>query len=117
MKKFAMIVIVLVGAALIVSPSIANAVNFNIAAAQITRIGVYPNMTPTSSIPVFLEDTASQPAFASGTMFYLHDSLGNQGLATLLTAYSMGKTIWVRIVGEGSAPAAGDYIVIVYVNQ
>lgn len=117
MKRFAMVLFVLVGVAVVLSPSISNAANFNIAAAQITRIGIFPNMTPDSSIPVFLTDTAAQPAFSAGTMFYLNNSLGNEGLATLLTAFSMGKTVWVRIVGEGAAPAPGDYITIVYVNQ
>jgi len=115
MKKFAMLLVVLVGTVLIVSPSIVNA--FDISAAQITRLGIYPNMTPTSSTPVFLTDTAAQPQFSAGTMFYLHNSCGNEGLATLLTAFSMDKTIWVRIIGEGGAPAPGDYITILYVNQ
>ena len=114
MKRFAIVFVVLVGVALIVLPSSVNAANFDIAAAEITKIGVYPNLTPTSSIPVFLTDTSG--AFAN-RMFYLHESCGNQGLATLLTAFSMEKTVWVRIVGEGAAAAPGDYVTIIYVNK
>lgn len=116
MKRFAMLFVVLVGTALIVSPSIANAANFDISAAEITKIGIYPNLTPTSSIPVFLTDKAASPQF-TGMMFYLHDSCGKEGLATLLTAFSLDKTVLVRIVGEGAGPAAGDYITVIYVNK
>ncbi len=47
--------------------------------------------------------------------FYLDNSILNQGLATLLTAYSMNKTVWVRI--ESTTAAANSLITIIYINK
>lgn len=47
--------------------------------------------------------------------FYLHDTILNQGLATVLTAYSMNRTIWLR-TGDVDA-AAGSLVTIVYINK
>jgi len=50
----------------------------------------------------------------SKRMFYLTQDLGDQGLATLLTAMSLNKPVWVRIVGD--APV-NSLISIVYLSK
>ena len=47
--------------------------------------------------------------------FYLHDTILNQGLATVLTAYSMNKTIFLR-TGDSIA-ADGSLVTIIYINK
>ena len=42
--------------------------------------------------------------------FFLHTAIVNQGMAALLTAYSMNKTVWVRLVGD--APRNGSITVL-----
>lgn len=44
--------------------------------------------------------------------FFLHPTILNQGLATLLTAYSMDKTVWVRLVGTAEN---SSYITVLYI--
>jgi hypothetical protein len=39
--------------------------------------------------------------------------MGDQGLATLLTAFSLGKPIWVRVAGVTS----GSVLEIAYMNK
>ena len=46
--------------------------------------------------------------------FYLNPAITNSGLATLLTAYSMNKTVWVQIGGTAE-PAA--LIETIYINK
>jgi len=45
-------------------------------------------------------------------MFYLHDSILDRGLATLLTAKAIQRNVWVRLVNY----TAGSLITIVYVK-
>ena len=47
--------------------------------------------------------------------FHLDNSILNQGLATLLTAYSMNKTVWARI--ESTTAQANSLITIIYINK
>jgi len=113
MKRIGMLFVLLVAVVIIISPSVVSAAQFYIPSAQITKMGVYPSGA-TMRIPVFLTNTAGG---FTNMMFYLHETCGKEGLATLLTAFSMGKAVYVGIVGEGAAPAAGDYVNIIYVNQ
>ena len=45
--------------------------------------------------------------------FYLHPSILNQGLATLLTAYSMNKTVWVQIGGDAEPSSIIEVIYVI----
>lgn len=51
----------------------------------------------------------------TGRQFYLHDTILNQGLATVLTAYSMNRTIWLRTATSDAA--ASSLVTIVYINK
>jgi hypothetical protein len=79
----------------------------------VERVGAYPGLQNTelgrSAYPVFL----SHPDWTGTRMFYLSDDLGTPGLATILTALSLEKTVWVR----SSSSAAGGIISIIYVNK
>ena len=87
-----------------IAPQFANAVDA--AACSIVRLGNRPGTG--SGVMVQLVDTRtglpSWPDGQEGVMrqFYLHPDLGNAGYATLLTAYTLGKTVWVRIEDPGS---------------
>jgi hypothetical protein len=47
-------------------------------------------------------------------MFYLHEDLGDAGLATALTAIATDYDLWVRIPGDGSV---NSLITIMYLNK
>lgn len=93
-------------------PSIATA-RVDLKVGQIAMIGYYP--VEGAGIMVKLIDV-NGASWAAGTarQFYLSETLGDRGFATLLTAYSMGKTVWVRIAGDGSE---GSLISIIYIND
>jgi hypothetical protein len=87
----------------------------DVALAKIERIGPDPRFADTASsgVMVQLTDTAATPAWAGVRQFYLSAALGNTGVATLLTAFSLGETVWVRI---GGAAETGSLITIIFVN-
>jgi len=100
-------------AALICAPLTASA-DVDVAKAQIDRIGLY-NPNATRGAYVQLTDLSDSPAWTGSRQFFLSQTpLGKEGLATLLTAYSMGKTIWVRIAGDASALSL---ITVIYIND
>jgi hypothetical protein len=86
----------------------------DVATARIDMIGMYyPNET--RGAMVMLTDLSATPKWTGQRQFFLSQAvLGNQGLAVLLTAYSMGQTIWVRIAGAAD-PAS--LILVVYANN
>lgn len=77
---------------------------------SIGRIGVDPRF---EGPPVQLDDQ-SDVNWTGLRQFYLSSTLGNQGLAVLLTAYSLGETVWVRIAGDGSP---GSLITVIFINK
>ena len=89
--------------------------DIDVGTARIERLGFDPRFTSTSSgFMVQLSDIGTNPQFAGVRQFYLSTQLGNTGVATLLTAYSLGQTVWVRIAGTG---ASGSLITILFVNK
>jgi len=83
--------------------------------AKIERIGPDPRFADSASsgFMVQLSDTDANPAWPGIEQFYLSAALGNTGIATLLTAFSLGETVWVRI---GGAAEKGSLISIIFVN-
>jgi hypothetical protein len=85
------------------------------AEATITKIGfnsAYDNATTSGTV---IQLTCAGTAW-SGTVsvqFYLTKAAGDQGLATLLTAFAMDKPVWVRTSGA----TGGSLLQIVYVNR
>jgi len=105
---------VLVLGSLIVMPAIASAF-MQVPNCKITMIGSDHRFNDTP--PVFLDDPSD--AFFQGTpQFFIHPDLGNQGLAILLTAFSMGLPVWVQIEDNPDDPTkvSGSLISIIYVQ-
>ena len=108
-KTSTLMICMLVQSSLIVLPCIASA-DADVAVCVITKIGADPRF---EGPPVQLDDQ-SDVNWTGNRQFYLSSDLGNQGLAVLLTAYSMGETIWVRLAGDGSP---GSLITVIFVNK
>lgn len=100
---------VLVLGSLIFLPTMASA-DVDVPICSIVKIGVDPRF---EGSPVQLDDQ-SDVRWTGARQFYLSSDLGNQGLAVLLTAYSLGETVWVRIAGDASS---GSLIKIIFVNK
>ena len=82
----------------------------DVLSAEIFRIGIDPRF---EGPMVQLVDTAASPAWTGVRQFYLSATLGNAGLATMLTAFSLGETVFVRISGTADP---GSLITIIFVN-
>ncbi len=89
--------------------------------AQVTMVGAAPGLggAGSSGVKVMLKNMTGHTVgtdWANGTvrMFFLTTDLGDQGLATLLTAMSLNKNVWVRIAGNAE-PAS--LISIVYLSN
>ncbi len=103
--------LVMAGSAFFSAPALADV---DVASAKIERLGPDPRFASTSSgYMVQFSDTAANPAWAGVRQFYLSDDLGNTGIATLLTAFSLDETVWVRIAGTAEA---GSLVTIIFVN-
>jgi hypothetical protein len=105
----------------LLAPQFVAALDVN--ACRIKRIGVMDSATsPIANAPILVQliDTRSgAPTWPNGVegierQFYLHPDLGNAGYATLLTAYTLGKTVWVRIADPGTG---GSLILVVLIND
>jgi hypothetical protein len=99
----------LVLGSLIILPGLASA-DVTVSVASIIRVGIDPRFDG----PMVQLDDQSDGAWTGTRQFYLSSTLGNQGLAVLLTAYSLGETVFVRIAGDGSP---GSLITIIFVNK
>lgn len=99
-------------AALLFSLALAPAASadVDVAKARVARTGVHPTL----GTMVQLIDLTASPKWTGMRQFWLNPNLGNQGVATLLTAFSTGKSVWVRIAGTGTA---GSLINILYINE
>jgi hypothetical protein len=101
----------LVLSSLILLPCISAAADYvDVPACVIVRIGMDPRF---DGPPVQLDDQ-SDVAWTGSRQFYMSADMGNQGLAILLTAYSMGETVFVRIAGDASS---GSLIISLFVNK
>ena len=111
-KIFFMMVLVMVAIlSFIIIPSTANA-TANIPVAQIKQIGTILS-GGVAKIVVKIADGSATPQFTGDRQYFLHPDLGNQALATLLTAFSMDKTVWLRV----ESLDALSLITIIYCDQ
>lgn len=111
-KGIVIMVLSLVSVAFLGFPLFARA-DVDVYNAKIERMGIYfPNETRGAMVQ--LTDLSATPAWSGTRQFFLSQAaLGNQGLAVMLTAYSMGATLWVRIAGTAEPLSL---ITVVYVN-
>jgi hypothetical protein len=85
---------------------------YDCAQAQITRLGMYPGMITPNGFMIQIDDL-SDAGWTGIRTFYLDESLGKSGWATILTAYSMGKTLYVRLVDT----TPGSLVTVVHIND
>jgi len=107
-KIFSVVFAMFLVASLMIIPTAANAVDA--ANCAVKRVGADPRF---QGAMVQLDDL-TDTQWTGVRQFYLSSTLGNQGLATLLTSYSLGKTIWVRIAGTAQP---GSLIEIIFIND
>jgi len=107
-KMFSLVFAMFLVASLMIIPTVANAVDAT--SCIIKRVGFDPRFEG----PMVQLDEVSDANWTGTRLFYLSSTLGNQGYATLLTAYSLGKTVWVRIAGTGEP---GSLVQIIYIND
>lgn len=83
------------------------------ASCKINKIGVYPGLADPanqrSGYPIFL--TCSD--LGSQIMFYMADDMGDAGLATALTAMSLGKAVWARTTTD----SPGGLVTVLYLAE
>ena len=84
--------------------------DIDVATARIFRLGIDPRI---EGPMVQLIDEGVSPQWTGNRQFYLSTALGNPGLATMLTAFSLNETVWVRIAGTGES---GSLVTIIFVN-
>lgn len=61
---------------------------------------------------IFLVDNSATPLWTGKRQFYMSTATGNQGLATVLTAFSMGKNVSVKVAGDASAGSLVQVILL-----
>ena len=114
LKKLSIsIVCVIVALGLIILPPVANAAQYDCAQCTATRLGMYPGQFGTTDGFMVQVDDAASTHWTGSRTFYLNDALGKAGWATVLSAYSLGKTLWLRIADT----TAGSLITIVHIND
>lgn len=65
--------------------------------AEVTRVGVTPPDTANNNSGYRLEVQGGSCAFAANTPVFLHTDLGDGGMATVLTAFSLNKPLTMRV--------------------
>ena len=94
----------------IISPALAA----DCSSATIKRIGSNPVSGATGASTFMVQlDCADDTTWPGTLTLYLSSDLGDSGLATLLTAYSLGKTVWVRSLGI----TPGSIVSVIYIND
>lgn len=71
--------------------------------AEITRVGVTPPDTANNNSGYRLEVRGGSCNFAANTPVFLHTDLGDGGMATVLTAFSLNKPLTMRVPDPFSA--------------
>lgn len=93
--------------------SVNNLYAADCASATIKRLGNNPVKASGASSYMVQLDCSDDTAWPGTLTLYLSEELGDSGLATLLTAYSLQKTVWVRTLGV----APGSIVSVIYLND
>ena len=84
------------------------------ASCHVNKLGVYPGTADPanqrSGYPIFLTCT---DIGTGQIMFFLSDDMGDAGLATALTAMSLGKNVWARTTTD----VAGGLVTVMYLAE
>ena len=98
LKKMSIfIVFIMTALSLCILPAMAYAAEYDCRVCTITAAGIFPGVSfSTDGFYVQVEDAAG--AWTGSRTFYLDDSLGKAGWATVLTAFSLGKSLRMTVV-------------------
>jgi hypothetical protein len=110
-EKSVLVAVCLVALSLYILPAVSLADSYDCAQCTITRLGMNPGAFGTEGFMIQVEDAAG--LWSGSRTFYLADTLGKAGWATVLTGYSMGKTFWMRLVDT----VPGSLISVVHIND
>ena len=109
-KMYIAAVFIMTALSLFILPAISNA--YDCAQCTVTRLGMVPGaFSTTDGFMVQVQDAAGE--WTGSRTFYLSDALGKAGWATVLTGYSLGKTLWMRLVDT----TPGSLITSVHIND
>jgi len=110
-EKGVFVALCMVALSMCILPAAASAASYDCAQCTITRLGMNPGAFGTEGFMIQVEDAAGK--WTGSRTFYLNDTLGKAGWATVLTGYSMGKTFWMRLVDI----VPGSLITVVHIND
>lgn len=117
MKKSFVVLLVVVGTIALFGSNKAFA-DVYCTSAAITMIGpVAPSVPAGGALVILRNDSgAAVGTWAAGTarQFFLSEVIKNQGLAVLLTAFSLDKKVWVSIAGTAAENAE---VKIIYLKK
>ncbi len=114
MKQSRVVILWAIFISLLLVATTTNLYAADCASATIERVGSNPVTGSAGASPYMVQLDCSADSVWPGTLtLYLSSDLGESGLATLLTAYSLGKTVWVRTLGT----TPGFIVSVIYVND
>jgi hypothetical protein len=112
-KMYIPTMLIMTALILCILPAIAKAAPYDCVQCTIIKLGMKPGTHGTTDgFNIRVEDAAGEWGDRPRT-FYLDDTLGKAGWATVLTAYSMGKTLYLRLVDT----IPGSLITVVLIND
>lgn len=114
MYKFTVIVFTLcVSSGLLLSVS-SNVMADDCATAEVVKVGTGAGMGGgTASDNVIGIKCLSDTTWGNYAQFYPNTRVGDQALATALTAYSLDKKVWIRV----SSKVSGSMLNNIYINK
>jgi len=114
LKKMSIsVVFILTALSLCMLPAIASAASYKCSSCTIKRLGMTPGKFGTTDGFVVTVVDDSGVGWTGERLFYLDDSLGKAGWATTLTAYSLGKTVYLKVADT----VGGSLITGLHIND
>jgi len=112
-KMYIPTILIMTALSLCILPAIAKAAPYVCRQCTITKLGMRPNndFGTTDGFNIQVEDAAGK--WENSRAFYLDDSLGKGGWATILTAYSLGKTLRLNLADT----EPGSLIFVLSIND
>lgn len=107
-------IICLIGSVAILAITAGSAFALDCSEATVVQVGSDPAIAnQTRSSHVVTLDCHNDTKWAGNVQFFLTPELGDSGLAVLLTAKSLGKSVLARV----SSKTPGSLVTIVYLNN
>ena len=111
-KMYIPTILILTALSLCILPAIAKAAPYVCRQCTITKLGMRPgNFGTTDGFNIQVKDAAGE--WTGSRTFYLDDTLGKGGWATILTGYSLGKTLRLNLADT----TPGSLIFVLSIND